>query len=290
MTSSPPSSPTSAASGSAITILFFGDIVGRPGRRGVRQYLDRLRVTGGLPDVVIANVENVSHGFGLMDKHYHELSEAGIDIMTGGNHIWDKKDLFDSIADMPKLLRPANMHPGTPGSGAKLFDFTQRGSGKSFQLGVVNLIGQAFMGNYPPPWPEAEAHITRLRAKTPHIFVDLHAETTAEKAALAHLSLKWGASALVGTHTHVQTADERILAGRLGFITDAGFNGPYGSIIGMEPKTSIAKMTSHAPVKLEVMEATVAQINAVWFELNDTTGNCLAIRRIQDVIQLNEHF
>jgi metallophosphoesterase (TIGR00282 family) len=278
---------TASSPSSSFSILFFGDIVGKPGRRGVRQYLEQLRASGGLPDVVIANVENVSHGFGLMDKHYDELSEAGIDIMTGGNHIWDKKDLFDSIAHMPKLLRPANMHPGTPGKGAKLFDCKQRATGKSFQLGVVNLIGHAFMGNYPLPWPDAENHITELRSKTPHIFVDMHAETTAEKAALAHLSLKWGASALVGTHTHVQTADERILAGRLGFITDAGFNGPYGSIIGMDPKTSIAKMTTHHPVKLEVMEATVAQINAVWFDLDEISGNCLAIRRIQEKISLN---
>jgi metallophosphoesterase (TIGR00282 family) len=278
---------TASSPSSSFSILFFGDIVGKPGRRGVRLYLDRLRATGGLPDVVIANVENVSHGFGLMDKHYHELSETGIDIMTGGNHIWDKKDLFDSIAQMPKLLRPANMHPGTPGKGAHLFDCTHRTTGKPFQLGVVNLIGHAFMGNYPTPWPEAERHITELRAKTPHIFVDMHAETTAEKAAMAHLSLKWGASALVGTHTHVQTADERILAGRLGFLTDAGFNGPYGSIIGMDPKTSIAKMTTHQPVKLEVMDATMAQINAVWFDFDDITGNCLAIRRIQDVLPLN---
>ncbi|MEB3244439.1 MAG: TIGR00282 family metallophosphoesterase [Vampirovibrionales bacterium] len=271
-----------------ITLLFFGDIVGKTGRQAVKAYLQKRRAQPdpAMPDVIIANVENVSHGFGLLEKHYHDLRDAGIDVMTGGNHSFDRKDLVEFIDRADALLRPANMHPGTPGTGMRVFEFKHRQTGEPFKLAVINVIGSAFMGNFPPPWPEAERCIHEARKATPLIFMDIHAETTAEKSVMAHLGLKWGLSALVGTHTHVQTADDRIFAGKLGFLTDAGFNGAYGSIIGMEPKTSIARMTTHLPVKLEVMETTVAQINAVSFTLNLKSGACTAIERVNELITL----
>ncbi|MDX2085177.1 MAG: TIGR00282 family metallophosphoesterase [Candidatus Melainabacteria bacterium] len=261
-----------------LQLLFFGDIVGRVGRKAVETYL-----SSRLPepvDIVIANVENASHGFGLTEKHYYELNRMGIHIMTGGNHSLDRKETHQFIESAPYLLRPANFFTGTPGCGAKVYDIA------GFKIAVLNLIGQVFMGNYNSPWEYLDEWVPQLLNETPIVFVDLHAETTAEKICMARYAATLGVSAMVGTHTHVQTADERILNHRMGYITDVGFNGGYDSVIGMDPTSSLNKMRSHSPTRLEVSECQTVQVNAVRFEIEAATGVCIQVQRVMDVFSL----
>jgi len=264
-----------------LDILFFGDIVGRPGRMAVNAYLRQL---GELecPDVVIANVENATHGFGLSRKHYDEFRAMGIDVLTSGNHIFDRKELYDDLEDMDRLLRPHNFPSTVPGIGAKVFEVP---GAKGAKIGVINLIGQVFMGNYNSPWESIDAIVPEMLHETPVIFVDLHAETTAEKNCMGFYAAGLGVSALVGTHTHVQTDDGRILKGRMGYLTDAGFNGAYDSIIGMSPEPSLLRLKYHQQARLEVPEeAAVYQVNAVRFTVSAKTGVCTRVERINRLI------
>jgi len=270
------SAPTSSDS---IRILFFGDLVGRPGRTAVKDYLSRLRDADAMPDVVIANGENVSHGFGLLRKHYDELREAGVDIFTGGNHIWDQKEVFSYI-DYANLLRPHNFPVNSPGRGAAIFEV------RGHSIGVINLIGQVFMANYNSPWEQLEETIYDMLAVTPVLFLDFHAEATAEKIAMGWQASKLGVSAMVGTHTHVQTADARLLNNRMGYITDAGFNGSYNSVIGMEAETSLQRLKSLIPQRMEVGPEDILQVNAVEFEIDKRSGFCRNVRRINELITL----
>lgn len=263
-----------------IEILFFGDIVGKPGRTAVKHYLENLTTR---PDIVIANGENVSHGFGMLHKHYEELEEAGVDIFTSGNHIWDQKDVFNYIDDV-NLLRPQNFPVGSPGRGAAIFEIRGR------TIGVINLIGQVFMGNYNSPWELLDETIYDMLAVTPIIFMDFHAEATAEKVAMAWQASSLGVSAMVGTHTHVQTADSRLINNRMGYITDAGFNGAFNSVIGMDPGISLQRLKSHIPCRMEVGSEDVLQVNAVQFEIDAKTGVCRNVRRINEVFAPAEAF
>ncbi len=260
-----------------VDILFFGDIVGRPGRRAVQWYLASLAPEN-RPDVVIGNVENASHGFGLTEKNYNELLSSGLDILTGGNHIWDRKDLFDYIDRADRLLRPANFPQTNLGRGAGVFEV------KGLKIGVLNLIGQAFMGNYNSPWEQLDDWVPRLLAETPVVFIDCHAEASAEKMSLAWEASRLGASVFVGTHTHVQTADERLMHDHLGYLTDAGFCGAYDSVIGMVIDPALERIRTFYPVKLEVPETTLVQVNACRFTVNTQTGACTDIQRVR-VIQ-----
>jgi 2',3'-cyclic-nucleotide 2'-phosphodiesterase len=265
-------------SSDTIRILFFGDIVGKPGRTAVKTYLARLRESDTpQPDVVIANGENVSHGFGLLRKHYEELKEAGVDIFTGGNHIWDQKEVFSYI-DYSDLLRPHNFPVGSPGRGASIFEV------RGHSIGVLNLIGQVFMANYNSPWEQLEETIYDMLAVTPVLFLDFHAEATAEKIAMGWQASKLGVSAMVGTHTHVQTADARLLNNRMGYITDAGFNGSYNSVIGMEAEASLQRLKSLIPQRMEVGPEDILQVNAVEFEIDPRSGFCRHVRRINELI------
>jgi metallophosphoesterase (TIGR00282 family) len=259
-------------------LLFFGDLVGSSGRRAVLAYLDALERK---PDLVVANVENATHGFGISEKHYQELLAGGVDVMTGGNHIFDRREFADWIGGAERLVRPANFVSGTPGEGAKVFDI------RGLKIGVLNLIGQAFMGNYNSPWEQLEQWVPRLLNETPVVFVDIHAESTAEKICLARRAAELGVSAMVGTHTHVQTADERLIHHRMGYLTDAGFNGAYESVIGMEPYSSMARMRGPSPVRMEVSESDCVQINAVRFRLDFATGECLVVERVHHVMNLS---
>lgn len=264
-----------------IDILFFGDIVGRSGRRAVKWYLSSLNDYE-KPDVVIANVENASHGFGLNEKNYYELMDMGIHIMTSGNHIWDRKEIFDYIYSADRLLRPANF-PGDPmGMGARVFDF------QGFKVGVINLIGQVFMANYNSPWEKLEALVPEIRYETPIIFLDFHAEATAEKVALARYASTLGVSAFTGTHTHVQTADNRILSDRMGYISDTGFCGAYESVIGMTPESSIERLKTLYPGRLDVSDATLVQVNATRYTIDVKTGVCKQVSRVNVVHDLQE--
>lgn len=255
-----------------LKILFFGDIVGKPGRNAVKSYLENMP-DNEKPDFVIANVENASHGFGLTEKNYNELSSYGIDCMTSGNHIWDKKDIFNYIDNAEKLLRPMNYPEGVPGKGSGIF------SCGSFKIGVVNMLGRVFMNLADDPFKLAETEIKKLKEITPVVIVDFHAEATAEKICLGRFCSELGVTAFFGTHTHVQTADEKILNGT-GYITDAGFCGTVDGVIGMEYQTSLNRFLKGIPERYDVAEGGSAQINAVEVLVNPYTGSSASIKRI----------
>lgn len=257
-----------------IDILFFGDMVGKPGRLAVKHYLATLENPA---DVVIANAENASHGFGMIRKHYDEMREAGVHIFTSGNHIWDQKEIFNYI-DGANLLRPYNFPGDSPGMGARIFPLANGCS-----VGVINMIGQVFMGNYNSPWDGMEDLVYEMLAVTPLIFMDFHAEATAEKVCMAWHASALGVSAMVGTHTHVQTADAKILNNRMGYITDAGFNGSYNSVIGMDPAASLQRLKSLMPVRMDVGPGDVLQVNAVRFTVEVKSGICRKVERVNEV-------
>ncbi len=235
-------------------ILFFGDITGKPGRIAVRDYL--LSLKDNRPDFVIANVENTSHGFGLTKKNYDELSLYGIDCFTSGNHIWDKKEIFDYIVDDEKLVRPINYPEGTLGLGCRIFEK----NGK--KVAVLNALGQVFMAPINSPWEILKSEIERVREITPYIVVDFHAEATAEKVALGRYLSELGVKFFVGTHTHIQTADEKIING-MAYITDAGFCGSIDGVIGMDYENSLKRFLTALPVRYEVAPENTLQVNAV---------------------------
>lgn len=254
-----------------IKIIFFGDLVGRPGRFAVKDYLSSLQTKY---DFVIANVENASHGYGLTEKNYNEISEYGVDCMTSGNHIWDKKEIFNYIDGADKLIRPFNYPEGTIGQGSKIFELAD-----GTKIGVINLLGRVFMSPVDSQWTDAVEEIKRMKEVTPIVIVDFHAEATAEKICFAKFCSQLGVSVFFGTHTHVQTADEQIING-MGYITDAGFCGTYDSVIGMEYQTSLNRFTTVVPERYEVADGDVVQINAVEVEINKNSGHAVAIKRI----------
>ncbi len=260
-----------------IDVLFFGDIVGKPGREAVKRYLAHLTDR---PEVVIANVENISHGFGILEKHYHEMIDAGVDILTGGNHSWDRKEIFDWLPMAGKLLRPHNLSTDMPGTGAKVFEVN------GLKIGVMNLMGQTFMGNYNSPWEVVETLLPDMAYETNLLFLDFHAEATSEKVAMGHFGSRYGLSAFSGTHTHVQTADDRILNNQTGYITDSGCNGSYDSVIGMEINGAVDRIRSHGPRRLEIGPEHRVQVNGTRYTLSTQTGACVGIQRVNEVLTM----
>ena len=254
-----------------LKILFFGDMVGKPGRYVLRDYLSAHKEKY---DFVIANVENASHGFGLTEKNYNEISEYGVDCMTSGNHIWDKKEILNYIDKADKLVRPFNYPLNTPGFGSRIFELAN-----GVKIAVINLLGRVFMSPVDSQWDKAVDEIKRLKDITPIVIVDLHAEATAEKICFGRFCSELGVSAFFGTHTHVQTADERIING-MGYITDAGFCGVYDSVIGMDYKTSLNRFITCIPERYDVADANVVQLNAVEVEINPISGHTVAIKRV----------
>lgn len=254
-----------------VKILFFGDLVGKCGRNAVITYLSDLKNNNSLPDFVIVNGENVSHGFGLTEKNYNELINAGIDCITSGNHIWDKRDIFGYIDDAERLLRPINYPTGTVGVGSRVIEK----NGK--KIGVINALGRVFMQPIDSPWEIVKSEVEKLKEITSNIIVDFHAEASAEKLCFGRYLSELGVSMFVGTHTHVQTADEKIMNG-MAYITDAGFCGAYESIIGMEYETSVKRLLTLMPERYEVATGDVAQINAV--EVSLVNGKATEIKRI----------
>lgn len=267
-----------------LKILFFGDLVGKPGRLAVRDFLqgssereaasEEFSKILGEQTFVIANVENASHGFGLTEKNYKEISEYGVDCMTSGNHIWDKKEIFNYISDAEKLVRPFNYPAGTPGQGSHVFELSN-----GIKIAVVNALGRVFMSPVESQWSGLAEEIKRLKTVTPIVIVDFHAEATAEKICFARFCSELGVSAFFGTHTHVQTADEQIMNG-MGYITDAGFCGCADSVIGMEYSTSLNRFVTVVPERYEVADGNVVQINAVEVEIEPTSGHTVAMKRI----------
>jgi metallophosphoesterase (TIGR00282 family) len=255
-----------------MNILFIGDIVGRPGREMVRKGVRALAETHAA-DLVIANAENAAAGFGITKDIGDTLLELGVDVMTSGNHIWDKKEVLEYIAAEPRLLRPANYPAGVPGRGSYI---ARTGDGR--EVGVINVMGRVFMTPIDDPFQIVLREIEAMRHRTRVIVVDFHAEATSEKIAMGwHLDGK--ATLVVGTHTHVQTADERILPNGTAYMTDAGMTGPHDSIIGMEREPSLARFLTGMPTKFEPATGN-ARLNGVVVTADDKTGRATAVTRI----------
>jgi len=255
-----------------MNILFIGDIVGRPGRemvrKGLRGLIERYDV-----DLVIANAENSANGFGVTKEIGDTLLEWGVDVMTSGNHIWDKKEAIDYIATEPRLLRPANYPAGVPGRGSYV---AQTGDGRA--VGVINAMGRVFMLNIDDPFQVVLKEIEAIRHRTRVIIVDFHAEATSEKMAMGwHLDGK--VTAVFGTHTHVQTADERILPNGTAYLTDTGMTGPHDSIIGMEREPSLARFLNAMPSRFEPATGN-PRLNGVVVEADDKTGRASRVTRL----------
>lgn len=257
-----------------LKILFLGDVVGRIGRNAVTDYLAENK---NKYDFVILNAENASHGFGLTQKNYNQLSNAGVGCFTSGNHIWDKKEIFNYIDSADKLVRPLNYPVGTRGEGYRIFNIGDN------KLCVMNFLGRVFMQPMDSQWQIMKDKIQEIKAITPNIFIDFHAEATAEKICFGRFCADLGVSAFVGTHTHVQTADEKIING-MAYISDAGFCGAEDSVIGMEYSTSLTRMTTCLPERFEVAQDNVAILNSVEITLDALTGNATDIKRINEKI------
>jgi metallophosphoesterase (TIGR00282 family) len=252
-------------------ILFIGDIVGKPGRRAVRELLpwivEECRV-----DLVIANCENAAAGFGVTSEIVEELYSYHIDVLTSGNHIWDKKEIVNFVEDYETLLRPANYPEGAPGRGSLVIN-TPCG----ISVGVINLAGRVFMYPLDCPFRAADREIGKMKNKASVIIVDMHAEATSEKIAMGWY-LDGRVTAVLGTHTHVQTADERILPGGTGYITDAGMTGPFDSVIGIRKESIMQRFLLQIPNKFDVAKGD-ARLQGVMVEIN-ANGRAAAIERV----------
>ncbi len=256
-----------------MNILFVGDVVGKPGRDAVASLVPKLRRERGL-DLVIANGENSAHGAGLTASTCRALLEAGVDVITAGDHTWDQKGFEREIETLPQVLRPLNFPPGAPGRGSLLLNVADKTA-----VAVVNLIGRVFMPNNDDPFRAAHAEVARLRRQTNLIVVDFHAEATSEKIALGRY-LDGQVSAVIGTHTHVQTADEQILPNGTAYITDAGMCGPHDSVLGREVEPVLKRFLTQMPQKLEVATGKV-ELCGVIIEVNEDTGRAAAMERIR---------
>ena len=255
-----------------IRLLFIGDIVGKPGRdlvkRGLAGLVDFHRI-----DLVIANAENSAAGFGITREIGDQLLEWGVDVMTSGNHIWDKKEALDYIGAEPRLLRPANYPAGAPGNGSYL---ARTRDGRP--VGIVNVMGRVFMLNIDDPFAVVLREIEVLKERTRVVFVDFHAEATSEKIAMGwHLDGK--VTAVVGTHTHVQTADEQILPGGTAFLCDVGMTGPYDSILGRRVDRVLSTTITFVPCPFDVATDDPRLAGAL-VDIEPQTGRATAIRRV----------
>lgn len=253
-------------------ILFIGDIVGQAGRAAVGKFVPALRDEFAA-DFVIANAENAAGGLGITKETARELFSAGVQCITMGNHTWSKREAIDFIAQEPRIIRPANYPPGTPGAGWGIFPV---GDAK---LAVMNLLGRIFMEPIDSPFLAADAALAAIREETPCVLVDFHAEATSEKQAMAwHLDSR--VSAVLGTHTHVQTADERILPGGGAAITDVGMTGPLDSILGMRREAVLERMVTLIPARFDIAPGPRVTLSAVLMEIDNPTGRATSIERI----------
>ncbi|MDH7481757.1 MAG: TIGR00282 family metallophosphoesterase [Armatimonadota bacterium] len=254
-------------------LLFIGDIVGRPGREAVSQLLPALREEYS-PDFIVANGENAAGGMGITMETAAEVFQSGVDVVTLGNHVWSKKEVYTYLNEEQRLLRPANYPAGVPGRGWNIY-LTKNG----IRIGVINLCGRIFMENLEDPFRTADAILLELSQHTNLIFVDFHAEVTSEKSALGWY-LAGRVTGVLGTHTHVQTADERILPGGTAFISDVGMTGPIDSVIGVKKELIISRFITQMPTKFEIAEGK-AMLSAVLVEADCSTGQALSVMRIQ---------
>jgi 2',3'-cyclic-nucleotide 2'-phosphodiesterase len=258
-------------------ILFIGDIVGSPGRDAVKKLLPGLKRDFGL-DFVIANAENAAGGSGITARVANELFDAGVSVLTSGDHIWKKSEIFQIINEDKRILRPVNFPAGAPGRGAEIF-VAENG----IKVGVINVQGRVFMEALDSPFKTALSAQEDLSKKTNVIIVDIHAEATSEKVALGWY-LDGKVSAVLGTHTHIQTADEKILPQGTAYLTDAGMTGPYDSVIGRNVADVLERFLTSVPVRFAVAEENV-QLHGAVLDIDEKTGKARSIARVQRKIE-----
>ncbi|HEX4994683.1 MAG TPA: TIGR00282 family metallophosphoesterase [Methylomirabilota bacterium] len=255
-----------------LTVICVGDVFGEPGRRAVQMLLPKLKKQHEA-DLAVVNVENSASGFGVTPLIARTFLEQGVDVMTSGNHIWDKKEIIEYIGKENLLLRPANYPPGTPGAGS----ITVKAG--PHKVAVLNLMGRVFLPQLDCPFRKADEELERLRAETPIIVVDMHAEATSESQAMGwHLDGR--VSVVVGTHRHVQTADERLLPKGTAYITDLGLTGPTDSVIGVEPELALARFLSGMPNRFEPAKGP-AMLQGAVIRIDPETGRGLSIERLR---------
>jgi metallophosphoesterase (TIGR00282 family) len=264
-----------------ISILFLGDVIGKPGRTSVRKYLEALSKTnspestaiGGFPDFVVVNVENAAHGFGVTKDHIQELKELGVDVFSGGNHTFDRKEIFDFIDSEPTVLRPANYPEGTPGKGFCLIEK------HGLKFAVINVMGRAYMEPLRSPYLVADELLEKMKGEANLILLDFHAEATAEKVAMGWY-MDGRVTAVVGTHTHVQTADERLLLRGTAYMTDAGCCGPINGVIGMAHEGVFRRMIQQLPSRFDIAPGPAAACGMVVWACKDT-GRAVGVKRVR---------
>lgn len=255
-------------------LLMIGDIVGRSGRRAIKVNISDLKREFEL-DLVIANGENAAGGKGITREVAQELFSTGVDILTMGNHVWDIKEAHEYINRETRIIRPANYPPGTPGFGSNVFETRRK-----VKIAVINLAGRVFLDALDCPFRKADEILARTKGIAQVVVVDFHAEATSEKVALGWY-LAGRVSAVVGTHTHVQTADERILPGGTAYITDLGMTGPLNSVLGVKKEIIIEKFRSQLPQRFEVASGPF-QFNGVIIDIDEYTGEANSIQRVQN--------
>jgi metallophosphoesterase (TIGR00282 family) len=254
-------------------ILFIGDIVGSPGREAVKRLLPELKKEHGL-DFTIANAENAAGGSGITLKVAQDLFSYGVDVLTSGDHIWKKRDIFEFINGEERILRPLNFPSGAPGRGSGIFKTV-----KGLTIGVINVNGRVFMEALECPFRTSLLAVEELSGQTKVIIVDIHAEATSEKIALGWY-LDGRASAVLGTHTHIQTADEKILPQGTAYLTDLGMSGPYDSVIGRRKEDVLERFLTSIPVRFEVAAEDI-QLHGAVLDIDENTGKARSIVRIQ---------
>jgi hypothetical protein len=254
-------------------ILFIGDIIGKSGRLAIKALLPNLTSKYKI-DVVIANGENAAAGFGITETTAQEIFACGVDIITTGNHVWDKKEAVTYLTKERRIIRPLNYPPDVPGSGSIII-----GPVSKSHVAVLNIAGRVFMNSLDCPFRTAKAALDKIRETTKIIIIDFHAEATSEKIAFGYY-LDGQASAIIGTHTHVQTADEKILPNGTAYISDVGMTGPFDSVIGIAKEQIIDKFLTGMPRKFDVAEGKTL-LCAVVVDIDEETGKAAAIQRLQ---------
>lgn len=253
-------------------IFLVGDVIGEPGRKALTQHLPEVRERHGF-DYLVVNVENLAGGFGVTAPTCREIVNLGADVLTSGNHIWDKRDVFDLIPAEPRLLRPHNYPPGCPGTGLHIGTASD-----GTRIAVLNLQGRVFMPPIDCPFRSADQVLEEIRGRVDIVVVDLHAEATSEKVAMGwHLDGR--VAAVVGTHTHVQTADERVLPGGTAYLTDLGMTGPYDSVIGVDTQAVLRRFLNALPARFETAKGNLRLCGAV-VDVDSATGRARSIVRV----------
>ncbi len=288
---SPKSIVYSPKSSGAIRVLFLGDVCAEPGRKAVEQELAGLRRRLGA-DFVIANGENTAGGYGITPKLADGLLRAGVGCITTGDHAYDRKEVWEYLGTEPRILRPLNFPPQAPGRGYGIFEVCRANSAATeetretkVKVAVVNLQGRVFMKPLDCPFRRVLPVLDEIRRETQLVFVDIHAEATAEKQGMSWF-LDGRVSAVLGSHTHVQTADEAILAGGTAFISDVGMCGSFDSVLGMSKDMSLRRMVEMVPVRLHPATGDV-RLNGVWVDVEVATGRALSIGRLSEPVALS---